>query len=136
MTFRRLAACILILFSLVCGQVRPIAAQTAVDGAIGGTVKDTQSAVISNASVLVHNDSTNAEQTVKTDASGYFRVLHLPAGLFTVTVKADGFGKYESTKVSVQVGAMTELEARMEVGAKCGDRRGQDIAPDHQHDFT
>jgi outer membrane receptor protein involved in Fe transport len=106
-----------------------MAAQTAVDGAIGGTVKDTQGAVISGASVLVHNDSTNAEQTVKTDASGYFRVLHLPAGLFIVTMKADGFGKYESTKVSVQVGAMTELEAKMEVGATAQTVEVQDIAP-------
>ncbi len=66
MKFRKIAGCILILITLICGQGRRMAAQTAVDGAIGGTVKDKQGAVISDATVLVHNDSTNAEQTVKT----------------------------------------------------------------------
>jgi hypothetical protein len=104
-------------------------AQTAVDGAVGGTVKDTQGAVISDATVLVHNDSTNAEQTVKSDTSGYFRVLHLPAGLFTVTIKAPGFGAYESTKVSVQVGSMTDVEARMTIGATAQTVEVQDTLP-------
>ena len=128
MTFQRLSTYLLILI-LLAGVDGRMIAQTAVDGAIGGTVKDTQSAVISNATILVHNDSTNAEQTVKTDASGYFRVLHLPAGLFTVTVKAPGFGIYKSTKVSVQVGSMTEVDARMDVGANAETVEVSDIAP-------
>lgn len=107
-----------------------IVAQTAVDGAIGGTVKDTTDAVIPNATVLVHNDSTNAEQTVKTDSSGYFRVTHLQAGLFTVTVTAPGFGTYESTKVSVQVGVLTDLETRMKIGTASQTVEVQDVVPD------
>jgi len=100
-----------------------------VDGAVGGTVKDTEGAVIPDATVLVHNDSTNAEQTVKTDSSGYFRVLHLQAGLFTVTVTAPGFGAYQSSKVSVQVGSMTDMEARMNVGATAQSVEVKDVAP-------
>ena len=36
-------------------------AQSAVDGAIGGTVQDAQSAAVAGASVRVHNNGTNAE---------------------------------------------------------------------------
>src|SRR5947209_20600545 len=49
-------------------------AQSTTDGAIGGTVFDTNGAIVPNAQVVVHNDGTNAEQTVTTDASGNYRV--------------------------------------------------------------
>jgi hypothetical protein len=116
----------LLLSSLV--GIRAVA-QTAVDGAIGGTVKDTADAVIPNATILVHNDSTNAEQTVSTDSSGYFRVMHLQAGLFSVTVTAPGFGTYQSKKVTVQVGSMTDIEARMKIGATTETIEVKDITP-------
>jgi hypothetical protein len=92
-------------------------AQTAVDGAIGGTVNDTSGAVIPGATVLVHNNDTNAEQTVKTDSSGYFRALHLRAGLYSVTVTASGFGTFKSPNVSVQVGSLTDMPVKLSVGA-------------------
>ena len=63
-------------------------AQTAVDGAIGGTVLDSSGAVVSGAAVAVHNNGTNAEQNAVTDASGYFRVIHLQPGAYNVTVTA------------------------------------------------
>src|SRR5579859_1738798 len=104
-------------------------AQTAVDGAVGGTVKDISDAVIPNAVVLVHNNNTNAEQTITTDSSGYFRIPHLPAGQFTVTVTAPGFGKYVSNNVSVQVGSMTDIQARMTVGSAAQTVEVEEIGP-------
>ena len=52
-------------------------AQSSTDGAINGTVYDPQGAVVPNAKVTVHNNSTGAEQTVQTDASGNYRVTTL-----------------------------------------------------------
>ena len=92
-------------------------AQTAVDGAIGGTVLDSTGAVVPNASVLVHNNGTNAEQTVVSDGSGYFRVQHLQPGAYTVTVTASGFESYRSINLTVQVGSMTDMQARLNVGS-------------------
>jgi carboxypeptidase family protein len=77
-------------------------AQSAVDGAIAGTIEDTVGAVIPNATVLVHNNGTNSDQSVTTDSSGYFRVSHLQSGQYTVTVTAPGFGAFQSKKVSVR----------------------------------
>jgi outer membrane receptor protein involved in Fe transport len=99
------------LFSSLCAY-----AQTAVDGAIGGTVEDTSNAVVPNATIVVHNNGTNAEQTVVADASGYFRALHLTSGHYTVTITAPGFGTFKSNDVSVQVGLLTDLQAKMSVG--------------------
>ena len=97
----------------------PIAhAQTAVDGAIGGTVLENSGAVVSGAQVRVQNIGTNATQTAVTDPSGYFRVLHLQPGVYNVTIAAPGFAAYRSTGVTVQVGVLTDVQARLTVGAE------------------
>ncbi|HYL93099.1 MAG TPA: carboxypeptidase-like regulatory domain-containing protein, partial [Alphaproteobacteria bacterium] len=69
-------------------------AQSTTDGAIGGTVSDSHGAVVANATVLVHNNGTNAEKSIATDASGYYRIVNLPSGSYTVTVSNKGFANY------------------------------------------
>ena len=91
--------------------------QSAVDGAIGGNVLDGTGAVVSNASVSVHNLGTNAEQNVTTDASGYFRVIHLQPGVYNVKITAAGFDVFQAQSVTVQVGLLTDVEARLNVGS-------------------
>ncbi len=91
--------------------------QSAVDGAIGGTVLDSTGAVVPNANVTVHNNGTNAEQNAVTDASGYFRLIHLQPGHYTVTITAAGFDTFRSVNLSVQVGLLTDTEARLKVGS-------------------
>ena len=92
-------------------------AQTAVDGAIGGTVLDAAGAVVGGATVTVHNNATNAEQVATTDTSGYFRVIHLQPGAYNVTIAAGGFDTFRSVNLTVQVGLLTDMEARMRVGS-------------------
>ena len=75
-------------------------AQSTTDGAIGGTVYDTNGAVVPNAQVVVHNDGTNAEQKVTTDASGSYRVSKLQPGTYTVTVSEKGFAPFKAQNMS------------------------------------
>ena len=109
----RLAA----LAAITIGPITFAAAQSAVDGAIGGTVEDATGAIIPNASVLIHNNGTNAEQSLKADTSGFFRVVHLTPGLYTVTVNAGGFAAYRSTQVNVTVGSLTNVTPRLAPGS-------------------
>jgi len=96
----------------------PVArAQSAVDGAIGGNVLDSTGAVVPNAAVSVVNNGTNAQQNAVTDASGYFRVIHLQPGDYHVTVTASGFNTYDAKSVTVEVGVITDVEARLKVGS-------------------
>ncbi len=88
-------------------------AQSAVDGAIGGTVEDGTGAIVSGASVVIQNTGTNASQTVMTDASGYFRVIRLQPGYYSVRVTAGGFSAYQATKVEVTVGSLTTVEPHL-----------------------
>src|SRR5947209_13248943 len=92
-------------------------AQSTTDGAIGGTVYDTNGAVVPNAQVAVHNNGTNAQVTVTTDASGNYRVNSLQPGSYTVTVTEKGFASYKSTQVTVQVGSITDVSPHLTVGS-------------------
>src|SRR5262249_52334466 len=92
-------------------------AQSTTQGAIGGTVYDTNGAVVPNAQVVVHNNGTNAEQTVTTDAAGNYRVNALEPGTYTVTVSEKGFASFKSPQVTVQVGNITDVSPHLTVGA-------------------
>jgi len=98
-----------------CGAL--LYAQSTTDGAIGGTVYDTNGAVVANAKVVVHNKGTNAEKSITTNDSGYYRVANLPSGTYTVTVSQQGFAPFKAEQVIVQVGSVTELSPHMGVGA-------------------
>src|SRR5258708_8803567 len=94
-----------------------LAAQSTTDGAISGTVFDSNGAVIAKAQVVVRNNGTNAEQTVATDDSGYYRVIKLQPGSYTVSVNHPGFSAYKASQVIVGVGAVTEVSPHLQVGA-------------------
>src|ERR1700733_2159491 len=93
-------------------------AQSAVDGAIGGTVQDPSGLPVPNAKVVVHNNATNAEQTVLTDDSGFFRAIHLQPSTYTVTIAAAGFESFKSPEVSVQVGLLTDISPKLPIGSE------------------
>jgi hypothetical protein len=92
-------------------------AQSAVDGAIGGTVEDKSEAVVPNASITIHSNATNAEQHLTSDASGFFRVIHLTPGAYTVTITAPGFEAFESKNVTVSVGSLTDVRPKLSTGS-------------------
>ncbi|MBZ5503989.1 MAG: TonB-dependent receptor [Acidobacteriia bacterium] len=98
-----------------CGAL--LYAQSTTDGAIGGTVYDTNGAVVANAKVVVRNNGTNAETTTTTDGSGYFRVNKLQPGSYTVNVSEQGFAPYKAEQVVVQVGSVTDLSPRLAIGS-------------------
>ncbi|MGC2695195.1 MAG: TonB-dependent receptor, partial [Candidatus Angelobacter sp.] len=92
-------------------------AQSTTDGAIGGTVYDTNGAVVANAKIVVHNNGTNAEKNLTTNSSGYYRVTNLPSGTYTVTINQQGFSPYKAEQVIVQVGSITDISPRLGVGS-------------------
>ena len=107
----RLLSLLFVLAMLCAGAF----AQSTTDGAIGGTVYDAAGAVVPNAAIVVHNNGTNAEQKVSTDASGYFRVRQLQPATYTVTITSQGFAAYKAENVIVQVGSLTDVSPRLGV---------------------
>ncbi len=102
---------------IATGAANSVYAQSTTDGAISGTIYDSTGAVVPNARITVHNNGTNAEVSVSADESGYYRVVKLQPGVYTVTVTAAGFSTLKSDQVTVQVGSVTEFSPRLTVGA-------------------
>ncbi len=92
-------------------------AQSSTDGAIGGTITDPTGLAVVGATVVIHSNATNAEQTATTDDSGFFRAIHLQPTVYTVTITATGFQKYQSANVTVQIGLMTDISSKLTVGS-------------------
>ncbi len=106
------------LVALLCTGANGLAyAQSAVDGAIGGTVVDASGSSIPGAMVVVRSNTTNAEQTVVSDDQGFFRAIHLQPSTYTVTVSAQGFQTFTSPQVIVQVGLLTGISPKLPAGA-------------------
>src|SRR3984893_11078929 len=109
----------MVLVAVVCaGSITSMRGQSAVDGAIGGTVEDKTGSVISGAKVVIRSNGANAEQTVVSDASGLFRAIHLQSGQYTVTVTAPGFDTFRATAVTVSVGSLSDPVVRLAIGAE------------------
>ena len=91
-------------------------AQSAVDGAVGGTIRDKAGLAIPKAKIEILNNGTNASQSLISDDEGFFRAVHLQPGKYTVTVTAMGFQTFKSNDLVVEVGALTNVEASLPVG--------------------
>ena len=90
-------------------------AQTAVDGAVRGVVRDGNGAVVVGASVLVKDLATGLEVRGVTGAAGEFVVARVPAGECVVSVEAGGFERALVGRVAVQVGGVAEVNVQLKV---------------------
>src|SRR5437879_6451809 len=103
-------ACVLSLASQV-------SAQSTTDGAVGGTVVDSSGAAVPNAKITAKNNGTNAIASATTDDTGYFRIGKLAPAEYTVTVEATGMAPFTAEHVTVLIGSVTELTAKLNVAS-------------------
>jgi Carboxypeptidase regulatory-like domain len=92
--------------------------QSIVTGALSGLVLDGTGAVVPGATVIVTDTSTDAKQTVVTNAEGRYTVNQLKPGLYKVSASATGL-QSETVQVSVILG--TTVPADIKVTPK-GDK--------------
>lgn len=116
--FLRLA---LVVFTLALVSISAMA-QSTTDGAIGGTIKDPNGAVVPNAAINIKNEETNREATATSDSEGRFNVVHLQPGQYSIIVNASGFGAFTQSKIVVEVGRTTSLDIPLSVGAVSGEQ--------------
>lgn len=107
----------LLAFAVAALAPAALYAQTTTTGAISGTVKDPSGAVLSGASVVVHNDATNAEMTLTADSNGFYNAVQLQPGTYTVTISAPGFATLRDSGIVVAVGQSTALSPSLSVAS-------------------
>jgi outer membrane receptor protein involved in Fe transport len=81
-----------------------------------GTITDQKNAVVPNATITLRNRATAAERTAQTDENGNYQVASLPAGNYSVEVKATGFKTNTVGSLPVEVARTMILNLQMEVG--------------------
>ncbi|HZU27533.1 MAG TPA: carboxypeptidase regulatory-like domain-containing protein [Bryobacteraceae bacterium] len=85
---------------------------------LSGTVTDATGAVIPDATVVIHNNATNADvRTTVTNGDGQYTANLLPYGAYTITVQKPGFRNFVAQDVALHVGDNIKLNAVLQPGA-------------------
>ena len=83
---------------------------------IEGTVTDPQGAGVVGASVIVTSQSTNVATPTRTNGTGYFQVIGLLPGKYSVRIEAPGFSIAQSSDVDALAGQQTRFDATLTLG--------------------
>ena len=112
--FRTLA----VLFAFSLFFTRIASAQSEAGGAtLSGLVTDSTSSAISGAKVRATNRDTGVARETVTSDGGVFNFPRLPIGSYDLTVEYQGFKTAKREAIPVSIGAVLNLEVKLEVGA-------------------
>ncbi len=87
----------------------PIARAQIVGGTISGAVHDSTGASLSGATVTVKQIETGATRNLTTDSDGRFYAPSVPVGVYSVSVKLEGFATEERSGISLTVAQTLQL---------------------------
>ncbi len=120
MEMRSIFGSFLLLIAIFCSAVTVFGQETT--GSIEGFVRDTTGAVVPNVTITISTAKENNtggsttgigtgfKRTVNTNESGFFRVLQVPPGTYSVVSSAtSGFGEVKFENVNVAIGQNTQL---------------------------
>jgi Carboxypeptidase regulatory-like domain/TonB dependent receptor-like, beta-barrel len=82
----------------------------------GGSVVDSNNAVLPQSQVSVRNVDTGFTQSATTDESGAFLFPRLPVGSYELRVERPGFSRYVRTGITLTVDQAASLTVVMQVG--------------------
>jgi hypothetical protein len=85
-------------------------------GTISGFVKDPSGGTIAGAKVTIQNKS-GVERQATTNESGYYTITNVPAGIYTVSVEASGFKRFQSNEDKLDPSANLVVDATLSVGS-------------------
>lgn len=105
-------------FSLViAGSVR---AQS-IYGQISGTITDPKGGTVADATVRVTEQNTKSTRETRSDSNGEFRVPSLDAGMYTVTIIANGFANTERKEVQLLARQELRLDTALQIASAGGE---------------
>ena len=84
-------------------------------GTIEGAVTDRTAAAIRGARVVAINLATGLTKETETAADGFYRILLLPVGKYSVTVHAPGFATLVREAIEVNVSQSVRVNAQLEL---------------------
>jgi hypothetical protein len=91
--------------------------QAQVAGRISGYVKDATGAVMPGTKVTARMVEQTLERTVMTDAIGFYNLLAMPPGTYSITAELEGFETQTQQSVELTLNESLRLDFTMEVGS-------------------
>ncbi len=85
-------------------------------GTILGTVSDPTQAVVAGAKITVTNVDTNVSRSAETNGAGYYQIIDLIPGQYTVAAEMSGFKRAVRSQFELQVAQSARVDLRLEVG--------------------
>jgi hypothetical protein len=115
------------LMIVFCGQ---IFAQAGIDmGSVTGTVKDPTGAMVQKAQCTLTNPSTGVIQTAVSTSAGAYVFALVPAGTYSLKVKAPGFKESVLDGIIVHLGTAVTEDVTLQVGATSAEVTVTSAAP-------
>lgn len=102
---------------LILVLVTPLFAQSD-RASITGTVKDSSGAVIEGVKVTATNLGTNTVYSAQSNGLGYYTILNLPIGSYSVIFTRDGFKTFRRDGLVLVISQVAQIDATLEVGAQ------------------
>ena len=87
------------------------------NGRVIGTVTDPQGAAIAGAKITVANVGTNVVSDTVTNDEGYYQVLQLPVGSYTVAAEHVGFAKVVTVAAALDIGQALRIDVHLRPGS-------------------
>ncbi len=91
-------------------------AQTAT-GRIIGTVTDPQHAAVARAKITITSTGTNARWNTVTNSDGFYQVLELPVGSYSVSAEREGFSKVVTAPQPLDINQSLRIDVQLKVGS-------------------
>ncbi len=82
-----------------------------------GTITDPQGAVVPGVKVTVTSTATNVSSETATDKTGFYQVLNLPIGAYTVSASHEGFRTVEKTTAPLEINQALRIDIKLAIGA-------------------
>lgn len=91
-------------------------AQTGTQGSLRGYVKDAQGGALPGVAVTATSPELLRPQPAVTNEEGYYRLLNLPPGTYTITAELTGFSNFRREGILLRAGATFAVDISMQLG--------------------
>jgi hypothetical protein len=100
-----------LLVLLFCGS---LFAQT--KGTISGYIKDPSGAFMPGVNVTLSNQQTGAKRSTISDDTGFYQILGLTSGMYSIEAELAGFKRYLNTGLTLTVDENLRSDLTLEIG--------------------
>ena len=84
---------------------------------ISGTVRDTDGGALPGVSVEGRNQGTGLVQTAVTRSDGFYQLINLPTGMYTISAALSGFKPASRAEVRLDLGTTPTVDFRMQLSS-------------------